>query len=280
MLVAAMSCSLGVSMASVSRWRDGINANLLAPLGARSRLARHWGRQCPMPVPSDPASPLAAERQSTAFKCHVRSGARCRQRRRSDLLIELARGDVDVKVSWPSSAAGRVSAAWLRELLLMIRIDAVWLAVQPMDMRAGGRPAAGGASCSVFCAAPRRITAICSPARVATRIKLLVHDGFGIWCATRRLNVGRFSWMPATADAPASLSLTRPAVRRPGCGPALAASARDEPHHTGLRASCRFVDGASLDATRGAALARCRACWACVIFLLWICRTCPLPRRH
>ena len=28
----------------------------------------------------------------------------------------------------------------------------------------------------------------------ATRIKLLVHDGFGVWCAARRLNVGRFVW--------------------------------------------------------------------------------------
>src|SRR5438093_3939717 len=28
----------------------------------------------------------------------------------------------------------------------------------------------------------------------ATRIKLLVHDGFGIWCAARRLNVGGFVW--------------------------------------------------------------------------------------
>jgi transposase len=32
----------------------------------------------------------------------------------------------------------------------------------------------------------------------ATRIKLLVHDGFGVWCATRRLNQGRFVW-PGTS---------------------------------------------------------------------------------
>ena len=29
----------------------------------------------------------------------------------------------------------------------------------------------------------------------ATRIKLLVHDGFGVWCATRRLHAGRFVWL-------------------------------------------------------------------------------------
>ena len=33
-----------------------------------------------------------------------------------------------------------------------------------------------------------------------TRIKLLVHDGFGVWCAARRLNAGRFDW-PRQAHA-------------------------------------------------------------------------------
>jgi len=28
----------------------------------------------------------------------------------------------------------------------------------------------------------------------ATRMKLLVHDGFGVWCAARRLNLGGFEW--------------------------------------------------------------------------------------
>ena len=27
-----------------------------------------------------------------------------------------------------------------------------------------------------------------------TRMTLVVHDGFGVWCATRRLNRGRFVW--------------------------------------------------------------------------------------
>jgi len=36
----------------------------------------------------------------------------------------------------------------------------------------------------------------------ATRIKLLVHDGFGVWCAARRLNAGSFDWpRGATTDA-------------------------------------------------------------------------------
>ena len=38
-------------------------------------------------------------------------------------------------------------------------------------------------------------------------ITLLVHDGFGIWCAARRLNAGRFVWPVAASVAP-SLALT------------------------------------------------------------------------
>ena len=31
--------------------------------------------------------------------------------------------------------------------------------------------------------------------------RLVVHDGFGVWCATRRLNQGRFTWPSASAGA-------------------------------------------------------------------------------
>ena len=41
-----------------------------------------------------------------------------------------------------------------------------------------------------------------------TRIKLLVHDGFGVWCAARRLNQGRFVW-PRIAPHRAPLALTQ-----------------------------------------------------------------------
>ena len=36
-----------------------------------------------------------------------------------------------------------------------------------------------------------------------TRMKLLVHDGIGVWCATRRLNQGRFQWPPQASLLPA-----------------------------------------------------------------------------
>jgi transposase len=63
----------------------------------------------------------------------------------------------------------------------MIRIDALWLCSQPQDMRAG---------------ADRLLTVVVNTlgeARAhhgylfanarASRLKLLVHDGFGVWCA-------------------------------------------------------------------------------------------------
>jgi transposase len=87
----------------------------------------------------------------------------------------------------------------------VIRIDALWLCAQPQDMRAG---------------ADRLLTLVVNTlgqaqahhgylfanAR-ATRVKLLVHDGFGVWCAVRRLHVGHFVWA-APGDAVPALQLT------------------------------------------------------------------------
>ena len=43
----------------------------------------------------------------------------------------------------------------------------------------------------------------------ASRIKLLVHDGFGVWCAARRLNAGRFVWPRDAAAGMAPMTLTQ-----------------------------------------------------------------------
>ena len=72
------------------------------------------------------------------------------------------------------------------------RIDALWLAVQPMDMRAGTERLLASVV-QVFGQAQAHHGYLFANAR-ATRIKLLVHDGFGVWCAARRLNAGRFVW--------------------------------------------------------------------------------------
>ena len=74
----------------------------------------------------------------------------------------------------------------------MIRIDAVWLAVEPLDMRAGTE-AALARVVNVFGAA-RPHHAYLFANRRASRMKVLVHDGIGVWLAARRLNNGRFVW--------------------------------------------------------------------------------------
>ncbi|WP_138968985.1 IS66 family insertion sequence element accessory protein TnpB [Pseudomonas sp. MPC6] len=74
----------------------------------------------------------------------------------------------------------------------MIRIDFIWLATEPMDMRAGTETALARVI-AVFGAAKPHCAYVFANRR-ATRIKVLVHDGFGIWLAARRLNQGKFHW--------------------------------------------------------------------------------------
>lgn len=74
----------------------------------------------------------------------------------------------------------------------MIRIDAVWLAVEPLDMRAGTETALARVV-RVFGEA-RAHHAYLFTNRRTNRIKLLVHDGIGIWLCARRLHQGRFMW--------------------------------------------------------------------------------------
>ena len=72
----------------------------------------------------------------------------------------------------------------------MIRIDSLWLAVEPMDMRAGAERLLASVV-QVNGRAQAHHGYLFANART-TRIKLLVHDGFGVWCAARRLNAGRW----------------------------------------------------------------------------------------
>jgi len=89
----------------------------------------------------------------------------------------------------------------------VIRIDAVWLAVQPIDMRAGTERLLASVV-QVFGAAQAYHGYLFANAR-STRIRLLVHDGFGVWCAARRLNKGGFEWPRSVAAGAAPLALTR-----------------------------------------------------------------------
>jgi transposase len=74
----------------------------------------------------------------------------------------------------------------------MIKIDAVWLACAPLDMRAGTESALARVV-NVFGEA-RPHHAYLFANRRANRMKLLVHDGIGVWLAARRLNSGKFVW--------------------------------------------------------------------------------------
>jgi transposase len=72
----------------------------------------------------------------------------------------------------------------------VIRIDAAWFAVEPLDMRAGVDTALA------------RVVGVFGEARAhhaylfvnkrANRMKVLVHDGFGLWLCARRLYEGSF----------------------------------------------------------------------------------------
>lgn len=74
----------------------------------------------------------------------------------------------------------------------MIRVDAIWMSTEPLDMRAGVETALARVV-QVFGAARPHHAYLFANAR-ANRMKVLVHDGFGVWLAARRLNQGRFVW--------------------------------------------------------------------------------------
>ena len=80
----------------------------------------------------------------------------------------------------------------------VIRIDAAWLATSPLDMRAGTDTALARVICVFGAAHPHHAYLFAN--KRANRMKVLVHDGIGIWLAARRLHRGKFIW--ASGDAP------------------------------------------------------------------------------
>ena len=89
----------------------------------------------------------------------------------------------------------------------MIRIDALWLCSQPQDMRAGADRLLA-VVVNTLGEAHAHHGYLFANAR-ASRLKLLVHDGFGVWCATRRLHAGRFVWpAPEAGTAAPALQLS------------------------------------------------------------------------
>lgn len=85
-----------------------------------------------------------------------------------------------------------------------LHIDTIWLATAPLDMRSGIDSALARVV-AVFGAAHPHCVYLFANKR-ANRIKLLMHDGLGIWLATRRLHAGGFWLATATQEPHLSLS--------------------------------------------------------------------------
>ena len=88
----------------------------------------------------------------------------------------------------------------------MIRVDAVWLAVEPLDMRAGTDTALARVVQVFGAAHPHHAYLFAN--RRASRMKVLVHDGIGLWLSSRRLHQGKFVW-PRLSTATQSLTRTQ-----------------------------------------------------------------------
>jgi transposase len=90
------------------------------------------------------------------------------------------------------------------ELAAVIRIDAAWLATAPIDMRAGTETVLARVV-AVFGEA-RAHHAYLFANRRGNRLKVLVHDGIGLWLCARRLHQGRFSWVSEGTDTRLSIT--------------------------------------------------------------------------
>ncbi len=74
----------------------------------------------------------------------------------------------------------------------MIRVDAIWMSTAPCDMRCG-MDTLMNQIIAVFGAAQAH-NAYLFANRGANRMKVIVHDGFGVWLCSRRLHKGSFNW--------------------------------------------------------------------------------------
>ena len=87
----------------------------------------------------------------------------------------------------------------------MIWVDAVWLAVEPLDLRIGLESALARVVAVFGAAQPHHAYPFTNRQVNGSRYSL-VHDGFGLWLAVRRLHQGRFLWAAAGSRR---LELTR-----------------------------------------------------------------------
>ena len=74
----------------------------------------------------------------------------------------------------------------------MIRLDEIWLSRAPLDMRSGPDTTLARVVRSFGEAKPHCAYVFAN--KRASRMKVLVHDGYGVWLAARRLHQGKFIW--------------------------------------------------------------------------------------
>jgi len=91
------------------------------------------------------------------------------------------------------------------DLAAVIRVDAVWLATAPIDMRAGIETALARVV-AVFGAAHAHHAYVFANRR-ANRLKVLVHDGIVLWLCARRLHQGRFRWVDMDVGSQMAITL-------------------------------------------------------------------------
>ena len=85
----------------------------------------------------------------------------------------------------------------------MIRIDAAYLSAEPLDMRAGFDSVIARVIAAFGSAQPHHAYLFMN--RRSGGLKVLVHDGFGLWLASQRLHRRHFHRL--NADEQASLQL-------------------------------------------------------------------------
>ena len=90
-------------------------------------------------------------------------------------------------------------------LAAVIRLEAVWLSTAPLDRRAGTDTALARVVAVFGSARPHHAYLFAN--KRPNRMKVLGHDGIGIWLAARSLHRGRFVW--SSIDRGAHLALTR-----------------------------------------------------------------------
>jgi len=179
----------GASVAKVAMSHD-INANIVHRWRQLAREARPV-----QPGPTGEFVPVSLATPPTA------TGT-------DDIQIQLRRGTTTMTITWPVSAAADLGV-WMRD---------------PRRHGMAGRRAAGparGHGVGDGQGAPRlrrrspRHHPYLFANRRANRMKVLVHDGIGIWLAARRLHQGKFI---RPRDSGCTLSLTRAQLEAFGLG--------------------------------------------------------------